>query len=71
MTLDMLKHAKPNWIFLHCLPRKMEEVCDKVVYHRQSLVFQEAENRKWTTMSVMANLLKGYTPSILAEQPIF
>lgn len=72
VTLDMLNaHAKRNWAFLHCLPRKKEEVCDSVFYHKQSLVFNEAENRKWTTMSVMANLLKGYTPRIITDQPTF
>lgn len=72
ITLDMLNtHAKKNWIFLHCLPRKKEEVCDNVFYHKRSLVFDEAENRKWTTMSVLANLMKGYTPRIITEQPIF
>lgn len=42
--------AKPDWIFLHCLPRKKEEVDDEVFYSSRSLVFQEAENRKWTIM---------------------
>lgn len=71
VTLEMLKQAKKDWIFLHCLPRKKDEVCDNVFYNKQSLVFQEAENRKWTTMSVLANLLKGYTPRIITEQPNF
>lgn len=55
--------AKPNWVFMHCLPRKPEEVDDEVFYSDRSLVFPEAENRKvrralksssrrqWTTMS--------------------
>lgn len=42
--------ASPDWCFLHCLPRKPEEVDDEVFYSRQSLVWQEAENRKWTVM---------------------
>lgn len=67
----MLELAKKDWIFLHCLPRKKEEVSDQVFYHKQSLVFQEAENRKWTTMSVLVNLLRGYTPKIVDEQPVF
>lgn len=71
VTLDLLKNAKKDWIFLHCLPRKKEEVCDHVFYHKQSLVFQEAENRKWTTMAVMANLMKGYSPKVITEQPQF
>ena len=41
--------AKKDWKFLHCLPRKPEEVDDEVFYGPRSLVFPEAENRKWTT----------------------
>ncbi|WFD43998.1 ornithine carbamoyltransferase [Malassezia psittaci] len=43
--------AKPDWKFLHCLPRKAEEVDDEVFYGPRSLVFSEAENRKWTIMA--------------------
>jgi ornithine carbamoyltransferase len=35
---------------MHCLPRKPEEVDDEVFYGKRSLVFPEAENRKWTIM---------------------
>lgn len=48
--LQTAKSAASNWTFLHCLPRKPEEVDDEVFYSPRSLVFQEAENRKWTTM---------------------
>jgi ornithine carbamoyltransferase len=44
--------AKPDWKFMHCLPRKAEEVDDEVFYSDRSVVFPEAENRKWTIMSV-------------------
>lgn len=43
--------AKPDWKFLHCLPRKSQEVDDDVFYGARSLVFPEAENRKWTIMA--------------------
>ncbi|PWA31467.1 hypothetical protein CCH79_00002636 [Gambusia affinis] len=56
--------AKPDWTFLHCLPRKMEEVDDQVFYSSRSLVFPEAENRKWTIMGLMVSLLTDYTPQI-------
>ena len=42
--------AKKEAVFLHCLPRKPEEVTDEVFESEQSLVWQEAENRKWTVM---------------------
>ena len=43
--------ANPNWKFLHCLPRKKDEVDDEVFYGPRSLVFPEADNRKWTIMA--------------------
>jgi ornithine carbamoyltransferase len=44
--------AKEHWKFMHCLPRKKDEVDDEVFYGPRSLVFPEAENRKWTTMAL-------------------
>lgn len=44
--------AKPDWKFMHCLPRKGDEVDDQVFYSDRSIVFPEAENRKWTIMSL-------------------
>ena len=53
----MMKTAAKNAVFLHCLPRKPEEVDDKVFYSEKSLVFPEAENRMWTVMAVALELL--------------
>ncbi|OAD73701.1 hypothetical protein PHYBLDRAFT_90117, partial [Phycomyces blakesleeanus NRRL 1555(-)] len=55
VTMEMAKRAgaKPDWAFMHCLPRKQEEVDDEVFYSDRSLVFTEAENRKWTILSVL------------------
>ncbi|KAF8130638.1 Aspartate/ornithine carbamoyltransferase [Boletus edulis] len=50
--------ANPNWKFLHCLPRKQDEVDDEVFYGPRSLVFPEADNRKWTIMAAF-DLLFG------------
>jgi ornithine carbamoyltransferase len=55
--------ANPNWKFLHCLPRKEYEVDDEVCIINQvfqgtrSLVFTEAENRKYTVMAVYEALM--------------
>lgn len=48
ITMNLAKRgqAKPDWKFMHCLPRKAEEVDDEVFYSDRSLVFPEAENRK-------------------------
>ncbi|XP_035762662.1 ornithine carbamoyltransferase, mitochondrial [Neolamprologus brichardi] len=56
--------AKSDWTFLHCLPREMEEVDDQVFYSSRSLVFSEAENRKWTIMGLIVSLLTDYTAQI-------
>ena len=45
--------AKPDWKFMHCLPRKPEEVSDEVFHSPRSLVFKEAENRLWATIAVL------------------
>ncbi|KAI8393484.1 ornithine carbamoyltransferase [Radiomyces spectabilis] len=62
VTMDLAKRggAKPDWAFMHCLPRKPEEVDDEVFYSDRSLVFPEAENRKWTILAVIdALVVKG------------
>ena len=52
--------ADPKWVFLHCLPRKPQEVDDAVFYSpTRSLVWDEAENRKWTVMAVALAQLHG------------
>jgi len=46
--------AKPHWKFMHCLPRKPEEVSDEVFYDQErSLVWTEAQNRLYTTIAVL------------------
>ncbi|KAK4171766.1 putative mitochondrial ornithine carbamoyltransferase precursor [Triangularia setosa] len=46
--------AKPNWKFMHCLPRHPEEVDDAVFYDKErSLVFPEAENRLWAAVAAL------------------
>jgi ornithine carbamoyltransferase len=51
--------ASKDWVFLHCLPRKPQEVDDAVFYGPRSLVWDEAENRKWTVMAVALAQLQG------------
>jgi len=53
----LMSLGAPGAVFLHCLPRKPEEVDDQVFYSSRSLVFQEAENRMWTLMAVSMELL--------------
>lgn len=50
--------AKPDWRFMHCLPRKANEVDDEVFYGPRSIVFPEGENRRWTTQA-LADMIFG------------
>jgi len=46
VTSDLMSHAKPDAIFMHCLPaHREEEVTSEVFDGPQSVVFDEAENR--------------------------
>ena len=50
--------AKNDWKFMHCLPRYAYEVDDEVFEGNRSMVFDEAENRKYTVMAVYELLMK-------------
>ncbi|TET31702.1 MAG: ornithine carbamoyltransferase [Planctomycetota bacterium] len=51
---DLMKRAKPDAIFMHCLPaHRGEEVTDEVVDSPQSVVLDEAENRLHAQKAVM------------------
>ncbi|XP_011664475.1 ornithine carbamoyltransferase, mitochondrial isoform X2 [Strongylocentrotus purpuratus] len=63
VNMKMCGVAAKDWTFLHCLPRKSEEVNDEVFYSPRSLAFPAAKNRKWTAMSVMLSLLQDHTPT--------
>jgi ornithine carbamoyltransferase len=51
---DLMKLAKPDALFLHCLPaHRGEEVSDEVIESAQSAVWQEAENRLHAQKGIM------------------
>ncbi|MGO8795396.1 MAG: ornithine carbamoyltransferase [Candidatus Sulfotelmatobacter sp.] len=53
-------HAKPDAIFLHCLPaHRGEEVTGDVIDSPRSVVFQQAENRLHAQKAIMLELMKG------------
>ena len=56
---SLMKKAKPNAIFLHCLPAKRgQEVTSSVIDGSQSAVWDEAENRLHAQKSLMIALLR-------------
>jgi ornithine carbamoyltransferase len=55
----LMKQAKPDAIFLHCLPAYYGyEVTKKVAHGPQSVIFDEAENRMWAQNAIMVKLCK-------------
>ncbi len=56
----LMAQAKPDAVFLHCLPaHRGEEVTPEVIDGPQSKVFDEAENRLHAQKAVMALLMGG------------
>jgi ornithine carbamoyltransferase len=56
---ELMSHARPEAIFLHCLPAKRgEEVTDSVIESTQSRVFDQAENRLHAQKALLLTLLQ-------------
>lgn len=55
---ELMKHAKDDVIFLHCLPAyRGFEVTDDVIDGPHSVIFDEAENRLHAQKAIMATLM--------------
>ncbi|UCB58309.1 MAG: ornithine carbamoyltransferase [Thermoplasmatales archaeon] len=60
-TVDekLMKKAKSDSIFLHCLPAYYGyEVTKDVAHGKQSVIFDEAENRMWAQIAIMVTICK-------------
>lgn len=58
---ELMALAKPDAIFLHCLPaHRGQEVTASVIDGPQSVVWQEAENRLHVQKSILYSILKKY-----------
>lgn len=60
-TIDqnIMRQAKPEAIFMHCLPAYYGyEVTKDVAHGKQSVIFDEAENRLWAQIAIMVTLYK-------------
>ncbi|MFH0955480.1 MAG: ornithine carbamoyltransferase [Candidatus Micrarchaeota archaeon] len=56
---QLMKHAKKDAIFLHCLPASRgHEVTDEVMDSKQSAVFDQAENRLHCQKALLLELFK-------------
>jgi ornithine carbamoyltransferase len=56
---ELFCHAKPDAIFMHCLPaHRGEEVTPDVIDSARSVIFQQAENRLHAQKAIMVELMK-------------
>jgi len=54
---ELMAQAKSDAIFLHCLPAYYDyEVTKEVAHGKQSVIFDEAENRMWAQIAIMVTL---------------
>ena len=60
VTAEMMSHAAPDAIFMHCLPaHRGNEVTSEVIDGPQSVVFDQAENRLHTSIALLYALLNN------------
>src|SRR5690242_3441194 len=60
VNADLFAYAKPNAIFMHCLPaHRGDEVTDDVIDSPRSVVFQEAENRLHAQKAILLECMKA------------
>ncbi len=57
VTSELFAAAKPDALFMHCLPAHAgEEVTQEVLDHERCIIFEQAENRLHTQKAIMAVL---------------
>jgi ornithine carbamoyltransferase len=60
VNAKLMKLARPNAVFMHCLPaHRGEEVTDEVIDGPQSVVLDEAENRLHVQKGILLHCLGG------------
>lgn len=59
VNAEVMAMAKSDAVFMHCLPaHRGEEVSNEVIESKQSIVFDEAENRLHAQKAVLVTLMK-------------
>lgn len=59
VNAELVKHAKEDYIFLHCLPaHREEEVTTEIIDGSHSYVFQQAGNRLHAQKALLVEILK-------------
>lgn len=59
VTPEIMKGALPNAVFMHCLPaQRGMEVSEAVIDGKQSIIYDQAENRLHTQKAILCQLLQ-------------